>query len=147
MILFGYRKGGKRIAYVGFHDCNNCHNLTNFYLYETSFRPTLYFVPIAKFNVKYFMMCSICEGGIEIDKEKALAVREENIDFDDSQKYIIEALSDKQSELNRVVLNKETYSDDQAIMQVLKNTIPSSLDPETLLLILRLKLDEVVRTK
>lgn len=147
MILFGYKKGGKRIAYVGFHNCNNCNNLTNFYLYETSFRPTLYFVPIAKFNVKYFMMCSICEGGIEIDKEKALALREESIEYDDSQKYIIDALNDKQSELSRVVINKETYSDDQVIMQVLKNTIPSSLNLETLLLILRLKLDEVIRTR
>ncbi len=146
MILFGYKKGGKRISYLGFYECKNCNNVSNFYLYESSFRPTLYFIPIAKFNVKYFMVCSICEGGIELDKEKAISVREENIEFNDAQNYILKELNNKDSKLNSLVLNKNTYNDDNAIMKVLKETIPSTLDPKVLLIILRLKIDEVRRT-
>lgn len=73
-------------------------------------------------------------------------VREENIDYNDAQNYILKELNNKDSKLNRIVLNKNTYNDDNAIMKVLIETVPSKLEPKILLIILRLKIDEVRRT-
>ena len=69
-MFVGYRKGGKKTAYGGIHECQNCKNITNFHLMESSFKPTVMFIPVAKFNVKYYLICSLCERGYELEKEK-----------------------------------------------------------------------------
>ncbi len=32
--VVGYSKGGKKTAYAGIHNCQNCNNITNFHLVE-----------------------------------------------------------------------------------------------------------------
>ena len=67
-MFVGYSKGGKKTAYAGIHQCQNCNNISQFHLVEYSFKPTLMFVPVAKFDLKYYFICSICERGYELDK-------------------------------------------------------------------------------
>ncbi len=69
-MFVGYSKGGKKTAYAGIHNCQNCNNITNFHLVESSFKPTVMFIPVAKFNLKYYFICSLCERGYELEKPK-----------------------------------------------------------------------------
>jgi hypothetical protein len=69
-MFVGYSKGGKKTAYAGIHECGNCNNVTNFHLIESSFKPTVMFIPVAKFNLQYYVICSLCERGYELEKTK-----------------------------------------------------------------------------
>lgn len=69
-MFVGYSKGGKKTGYAGLHRCENCNNITNFHLIESSFKPTVMFIPVAKFDLKYYVICSLCERGYQLEKEK-----------------------------------------------------------------------------
>lgn len=69
-MFVGYTKGGKKTAYAGLYECENCNNITHFHLIESSFKPTVMFIPVAKFDLKYYVICSLCERGYQLDKDK-----------------------------------------------------------------------------
>lgn len=73
-MFVGYRKGLKEKVIISDLECPSCHSVGGMTLYENSFRPTVMFVPVAKFNVKYYIFCQFCERGGEVDKEKARAI-------------------------------------------------------------------------
>jgi len=70
MIIFGWGKGAKKLADLGFMKCGNCKNYSWFSLFEVSSKVKLYFVPVAKYGKRYVMACPICQGGIEVTKEE-----------------------------------------------------------------------------
>lgn len=67
MIFYGWGKDLKQIAYAGVEKCPNCKNFGHFSLCENSSYASLYFVTVAKWNKKYFLMCELCQKGCEID--------------------------------------------------------------------------------
>ena len=67
MIFYGWGKDLKQIAYAGIEKCPNCKNFGHFWLCENSSYASLYFVTVAKWNKKYFLMCELCQKGCEID--------------------------------------------------------------------------------
>ena len=69
MLLVGWGKGAKQIAYLGVYKCSNCKNYSHFHLYELANKIKLYFIQVAKFNKKYIIACETCEAGHEIDEE------------------------------------------------------------------------------
>lgn len=68
MIFYGWGKDLKQIAYVGIEKCRNCKNFGHFWLCENSSYASLYFVTVARWSKKYFLMCELCQRGFEIDK-------------------------------------------------------------------------------
>lgn len=62
-MFVGYRKGLKEKVIITDLECPSCHSVGGMTLYENSFRPTVMFVPVAKFNVKYYIFCQFCERG------------------------------------------------------------------------------------
>lgn len=66
MIIFGWGKKAKEIAYLGIHKCSNCKNYCRFDLYELANRISLYFIPVAKWGKKSYRVCSTCETGFEV---------------------------------------------------------------------------------
>jgi hypothetical protein len=70
MFIAGWGKKGKEIAYFGIMKCEMCRNHADHRLYEYSQRVTVYFIPVAKFNVKYYLVCDICDTAREMDPEK-----------------------------------------------------------------------------
>lgn len=70
MIVAGWGKGSKKLAYLGIAKCGNCKNWVHFNLFEVANKVSVYFVPVAKFNKKYYMVCGVCNAAIEISAEQ-----------------------------------------------------------------------------
>ena len=70
MLIAGWGKKGKEIAYFGIMKCGLCRNHSDHRLYEYSQRVTVYFVPVAKFNTKYYLVCDICDAAREMDRSR-----------------------------------------------------------------------------
>jgi hypothetical protein len=94
IIFYGYKNDSKKVAYAGLEYCTHCNNISNFYLNENSFKPTLFFVPVAKFTTKRFVACETCSYGFEVDSQKASQIKE------DSQK--IPSLENTIEALNKI---------------------------------------------
>lgn len=63
----GWGRGSKVIGSGPYLKCNNCHNSNNYKIFETSRKATLYFIPVAKWDRQYWMVCPICNFGTELD--------------------------------------------------------------------------------
>lgn len=75
-ILFGWGKKGKVAGYVGIDKCPNCKNYSHFQLYEYANNVNLYFIPVAKWNKKIYLVCSSCDAAWELNDE----LKEEMLD-------------------------------------------------------------------
>jgi len=88
VIFFGWGKKAKRLANGGIDKCPNCGNVSPFGLYKISSSVSLYFVPVAKFATKHYLVCSTCEAGFELDEEKRIAVLRASADLPTSDDMI-----------------------------------------------------------
>jgi len=70
-ILFGWGKNSKQLAYIGIHKCPACKNYTHFYVREIANNIRIYFIPVARFNKKRYMVCHKCSNGWELDDENS----------------------------------------------------------------------------
>ena len=68
-VVFGWVKKGKNIGYVGIDKCPNCKHYVHFSIYEYSNRVNVYFVPVAKFNKKNYLVCPVCDAAYELTGE------------------------------------------------------------------------------
>jgi len=75
MIIYGWGKDVKQVAYAGIEKCPHCKNHGHFWICEHSSHATLYFIKVAKWSKKLLYMCATCERGWELDE----SVREEAI--------------------------------------------------------------------
>ena len=66
MIIFGWGGRHKVLGEGFFIGCPNCGNATQWPVVETSKHVSLYFVPIAKWNKQYWMVCPVCSCGVEL---------------------------------------------------------------------------------
>lgn len=68
-MYIGYRKGCVTKGYAGMRFCSECNYMNHHYVYENSFRPTVMFIAVAKFNKSYMMGCWTCEKRFEIEDQ------------------------------------------------------------------------------
>lgn len=68
-IIFGWGKKGKNIGYVGIEKCPNCKNYVHFSIYEYSNRINVYFISVAKFNKKHYLVCPVCDAAYELTND------------------------------------------------------------------------------
>jgi hypothetical protein len=68
MIIYGWGKDLKQVAYAGIEKCPNCKNYGHFWICEHSSHAKLYFIKVAKWNKKLLYMCETCERGWEIEE-------------------------------------------------------------------------------
>lgn len=78
-ILVGWGGSAKLFAYAGILKCPNCKNYGHFQLYEIAKKANVLFVPVAKWGKKYHLVCSICEGSLELTKAESDEVLQESI--------------------------------------------------------------------
>lgn len=74
-MFVGYRSGHSKYLYLGKLKCSNCNNTADFYVYEKAFKPTIMFIPIAKFNKSYMVACELCKRGFEISQEEVMKLK------------------------------------------------------------------------
>lgn len=70
-MYIGYTSGAKELLSIPLMPCPACEMMGGMAIYEKSFKPTVMFIPVAKLNVKYYVICKHCERGLEIDKPTA----------------------------------------------------------------------------
>ena len=76
-IVAGWGKKAKELAYCGINKCGNCKNYSHSLLFEVATKVDVWFLPIAKFGRKYYLVCGLCEAGVELDQgDKDVIVRE-----------------------------------------------------------------------
>lgn len=55
--------------------CENCNNVNSFNVVEKSKRVSAYFIPIIKWNYRYYLLCPVCSYGFELeDKQSGLNI-------------------------------------------------------------------------
>jgi len=84
MIILGWGKKAKQLAFIGIEKCENCKNWCRFDLYKMSRRITLYFVPVAKWGKTYYAVCSTCEAGFEISEPQAQELLKKSVHLPDA---------------------------------------------------------------
>lgn len=70
MIIVGWGKDARPVANLGVKRCPNCNNNSRFDLHERATQLKLYFIPVARLNLKYFVACQICGAGYEVDNRQ-----------------------------------------------------------------------------
>ena len=88
MLIAGWGKDAKVLAFVGLMKCQNCNNYSMWYLVEISSKVKVYFIPVAKYGSKYFVMCNVCENGYEVDKDKKNEILEESVQLPEADKIV-----------------------------------------------------------
>ncbi len=69
ILLIGRGRDAKEIARSKGRKCPNCHNVTPFILLEVRDKFNLFFVSLATYRKQYFLSCSICNVGWELDDD------------------------------------------------------------------------------
>jgi hypothetical protein len=70
MIIYGWGKDLKEVAYAGIEKCGQCKNWGHFALCEHSSHASLYFIKVARWNRKFVLVCRTCNNGWQIDESK-----------------------------------------------------------------------------
>jgi uncharacterized Zn finger protein (UPF0148 family) len=67
MIVFGWGRGSNVLGELGEIECPNCDNCATWQVVEASRKATVYFLPVAKWDLLYFAVCPICSNGFQIE--------------------------------------------------------------------------------
>jgi hypothetical protein len=67
LVLFGRGRDTKEIARSRTRKCPNCNNTVPFVLYELKDKVNIFFISVASYRTQYFLACSICNVGFELD--------------------------------------------------------------------------------
>jgi hypothetical protein len=80
-VLAGWGQNAKPIAYVGIIKCPNCRNHGHFHLYEVAKKASVFFVPVAKWGRKYYMVCGVCEAAVEVPEPEKDTILAESVEL------------------------------------------------------------------
>ena len=105
MIVVGWGKKGNKVGYVGINKCPKCKNYAHFSLYELVSNVKLYFVTVAKFNKKRYMVCEVCDTGYELNEDQFLAFTQESLNNFDraTTDQVWDYIADRFSELTEQI--------------------------------------------
>jgi len=70
MIVFGWGGKLKKVCDAGISKCPNCRNYSPHFIGKVSKAVRLYWVPVVPYSTKHYIVCSVCEGAVEIPAEK-----------------------------------------------------------------------------
>lgn len=89
MLIVGWGKRGKQVAYLGIEKCPNCRNWAHINMQELSSQVRLYFVPVAKFNKKHYAVCGVCDAAWEIDASDVPRLLRESVSIPSSEQAAV----------------------------------------------------------
>jgi hypothetical protein len=75
VLIAGWGDKGRVIGKSGTVSCQNCNNSNPFNVVEQSRRVTAFFVPIIRWDYRYYLSCPVCSRGAQLkDKQAAIDV-------------------------------------------------------------------------
>lgn len=87
IILYGWGNRSKKLADAGYLTCGHCNNVSWFTIIYLASEFNLYYIPVARWNRRYYMVCGICSAGYEIDNQKIKDVIADSKGIPDFQTY------------------------------------------------------------
>lgn len=69
MILLGWGQESTKVCDAGIMKCDHCNNYATSEIREIARKTSLYFIPVAKWDRKYYLVCDICQHGLELNLE------------------------------------------------------------------------------
>lgn len=70
-IIYGWgRTTTKRFGPVFENFCSNCNSKEYWELCKITVWFTIFFIPLIPYEIKYFLLCPVCECGIKLDRQK-----------------------------------------------------------------------------
>lgn len=82
-VIAGWGKDAKPIAYLGIIKCQNCKNYEHFHLYEIAKKASAFFVRVAKWGKKYYVVCGLCEASVEVSQSEKDEIIQESLSLPD----------------------------------------------------------------
>lgn len=52
-------------------ECENCHNQVDLIIKKIATKFTIFWIPLFTTSTKYYLVCPVCNRGMEISKEEA----------------------------------------------------------------------------
>ena len=123
-IIWGWGSKSKKIGDAGYMNCNNCNNFSWFTIRQLAKEFNLYFISVAKWNRKYYLVCEICNAGYEIDKDKINNILFESQNIPDQIKF--DEIWNKLQLMSVCLINQKTLTEkniENWIGQVTNNLI------------------------
>ena len=73
VLIAGWGDKGRVIGQTEIALCEHCNNSNPFNVVEQTKRVTAFFIPVIKWDYRYFVACPVCNYGLELrNKEAAL---------------------------------------------------------------------------
>jgi transcription elongation factor Elf1 len=69
MVLLGWGQDSTKVCDAGIMKCDNCNNYATFEIKELARNASLYFITVAKWDRKYYLVCDTCQYGYELNVE------------------------------------------------------------------------------
>lgn len=89
LIIGGWGKKSEKVADAGINKCKNCNNRSLFEVRTLSNTVSAFFVPVAKWNKRYYLVCLTCEAGFEIPEESAKELLVHTASLPDNQTSLL----------------------------------------------------------
>jgi hypothetical protein len=97
-LIFGISSGEKKLNYVQTILCSRCGQYGRLEVYVTYLYFSLFFIPIFKWNKKYYAKATCCHTVYELDKEVGKGIqRGENVILSDHELQPMESMGRYQS--------------------------------------------------
>jgi len=71
VLIAGWGDKGRIIGKSVQINCENCNNINPFNVVEQSRRVTAFFIPIIKWDYRYYLACPICSHGLQLKDKQA----------------------------------------------------------------------------
>lgn len=92
--IFGISEGFKELTNSKMNICKNCGSYNTYNVFITYMYLSLFFIPIFKWNIKYYVKSSCCNSVFLLNKEKGKAIKNgEDVVITDSDLSIINGYS------------------------------------------------------
>ncbi len=85
MLVAGWGKDAKDLGYVGIVRCDHCKNHNAMHLYQIARKVSVFFVPVAKFGTRFYVVCPTCRSGSEVDVVTKDKILRESIELPDEE--------------------------------------------------------------
>lgn len=69
-LIFGWGNSDKALGEGCTLECPNCHNVRRWQVVQSSQKASLFFIPVAKWGSKYWMVCPVCSESVELLSEQ-----------------------------------------------------------------------------